>query len=81
MLGFNLGLSMMREQWHVVRGKDGLTHWLCIMVDMYAVGVESASAVESDETTYCGQTFFDRMSVPASTVPITCLECTVRTDD
>lgn len=79
MLGLQMG--RMREQWHVVRGKDGLTHWLCVMVDMYAVGVEHASAVDRDETTYCGQTFHSRLSLPASTVPITCFECTARTDD
>lgn len=79
--GLGLGMNRMREQWHVVRGKDGLTHWLCVMVDAFALGVEHPSNIDSDETTWCGQTFFDRLSLPATTVPITCLECMARPDE
>jgi hypothetical protein len=77
MLGVSLG-HRMREQWSAVLGKDGLTHWHCAMVDPFAHGVSYVTTIDDDETTYCGQTFFERMPLPPSTVVITCLECCAR---
>lgn len=76
MLGLSLGY--MREKWRVVRGKDGLAHWHCTAVPMHD---ENDETFDEDETTWCGQTFFERESpLNPEANPVTCIECAARKD-
>ena len=66
------------ERWGVVAGKDDLTHWRCTYLIPSVRGAASFEVLDDDDdTTYCGQLFFDR--TPCSTNDaVTCLECSAR---
>lgn len=67
----NLDLSQTRECWRVVRGKDALTHWYCAMMLTYD---ENDEVFDEDETTWCGQSFFERTPLSEGTA-VTCITC------
>lgn len=60
-------------EWCMVRGRDGLVHWL-----WRAVLQRGDDVWEDSETTWCGQSFFSREPIPD---PITCLSCVDRQAD
>lgn len=75
---FGLGFDVFgpREEWVVVLGRDHLKHWQRILRQP-----TSLSITDADVITFCGQTFFEQMPLPSSTVPITCVECATRLED